>query len=174
MNDGITITLLNKTYFLPRTETYIEGYYVFDKGGFLTTATNVVDSISSIDAQLVKEKNVFKIDTKKRNTITYGGAKNYVITYENFRQTKYQMTPQMLIDTLEESLDQVNGYLKTDIPLSVEVEYYNLQGKLEDMIRVSQGVASATYVPESIQAYLEQNRTQVVNRHERKGVAVFN
>lgn len=39
---------------------------------------------------------------------------------------------------LEDSLDVVNGYIETDIPLTVEVEYYYLQSKLEYMINLTQ------------------------------------
>jgi len=70
------------------------------------------------------------------------------------------MNKQMLLDTLSDDLDVVNGYIQVDIALTIEVEFYYLQAKLEDMIRVVNGAPSTTsIVPFLIQAYLEMNRT---------------
>ena len=84
------------------------------------------------------------------------------------------MNKQMLLDTLSDDLDVVNGYIQVDIALTIEVEFYYLQAKLEDMIRVVNGAPSTTsIVPFLIQAYLEMNRTQTVYKYERKGISVF-
>ena len=91
LNDGITITLVNKTYFLPKTNQLSDTYYVFDKGGFFIRATNVASQISSIDTQLVNSGNIFKIDTKKRYTVSYPEAFDFISVYDNFKADQYQM-----------------------------------------------------------------------------------
>ena len=80
----------------------------------------------------------------------------------------------MLLDTLADDLDVVNGFIQVDIALTIEVEFYYLQAKLEDMIRVVNGAPStSSIVPDQIQAYLEMNRTQVFYKYERRGISVF-
>ncbi len=83
------------------------------------------------------------------------------------------MIPSLLLDSLKDLFDVTTGYLATDLPRSIEVEYYYLQDRIEKMAGIVKQETSSS-LSAAIKAELEIIRTEIVTKYEGKYLLIFN